>query len=60
MEIKIVSRDFPGSPVVKTFPTSAGCVGWISSQGAKIPHASWPKNQNIKQKQYCHKSSKDL
>jgi len=44
MEIKIVSRDFPGSPVVKTLPTSAGHVGWISSQGAKIPHASWPKN----------------
>ena len=23
--------------------------------GVSIPHASWPKNQNIKQKQYCNK-----
>ena len=41
--------DFPGSPVVKTSPSRAGSIsGW----GAKIPHASRPKNQNIKQKQY--------
>ena len=32
----------------------------ISSWGAKMPHASWPKNQNIKQKQYCNKFSKDF
>ena len=30
--------------------------GW----GAKIPHASWPKNQNIKQKQYFNKFNKDF
>ena len=30
--------------------------GW----GAKIPHGSGPKNQNIKQKQYCNKFSKDF
>ena len=30
--------------------------GW----GAKIPHASGPKSQNIKQKQYCNKLNKDL
>ena len=23
--------------------------------GAKIPHASWPKNKNIKQKLHCNK-----
>ena len=28
--------------------------------GAKIPHASWPKNKNIKQKQYYNKLNKDL
>ena len=28
--------------------------------GARIPHASQPKNQNIKQKQYCNKFNKDL
>ena len=30
--------------------------GSIPGQGTKIPHASWPKNQNIKQKQYYNKS----
>ena len=45
-------RDFPGSPVVKTFPFNAGGVaGLIPGRGTKIPHASWPKEpQNIKQK----------
>ena len=28
--------------------------------GAKTPHASWPKNQNITQKQYCNKFNKDF
>ena len=46
--------DFPGGPVVKTSPSNAGSIpGW----GARIPHASWPKSQNIKQKQYCNKNS---
>ena len=30
--------------------------GW----GAKTPQASWPKNQNIKQKQGCDKFNKDF
>ena len=46
--------------MVKTSPSSAGGMGLIPSQGAKIPHASWPKNQNIKQKQYCNKFNKDF
>ena len=37
--------DFPGSPVVKTSPSNAGDAGLITGQGAKIPHASGPKNQ---------------
>ena len=53
-------RDFPGSPVVKTLPSNAGGEGSIPGQGAKIPHASWPKNQNIKQKQFCNKFNKDF
>ena len=53
-------RDFPGSPVVKTSPSNAGGAGSIPGQGAKIPHASRPKNQNIKQKQYCNKFNKRL
>ena len=30
-----------------------GNVDWIPDWGTKIPHASQPKNQNPKQKQYC-------
>ena len=52
--------DFPGSPVVKILPSSAGDTGSILGQGAKTPHASWPKNQNIKQKQYCNKFNEDF
>jgi hypothetical protein len=35
-------------------------VGLIPGGGAKIPHVSWPINQNIKQKQYCKKFNKDF
>ena len=52
--------DFPGCPVVKTLPSNAGGAGSIPGQEAEIPHASWPKNQNIKQKQYCNKFNKDF
>ena len=44
--------DFPGSPVVKILPSDAGGEGSLPDREAKIPHASWPKNQNVKQKQY--------
>ena len=57
---KTEHRDFPGSPVVKTLPSNARCAGLIPGRGAKIPHGSWPKNQNIKQKQHCNKFNKDL
>ena len=50
--------DFPGGPMIKT--SNAGSVGSIPGQGAKILQASWPKNQNIKQKQYYHKVNKDF
>ena len=33
--------------------------GLIPDQRAKLPHAT-PKNQNIKQKQYCNEFNKDL
>ena len=42
------NRDFPGSPVVKTSPSNAGGEDSIPGRGAKIAHASQPKNQNIK------------
>ena len=53
-------RDLPGGPVVKTSPSNAAGVGLIPDWGAKIPHALRPKNQNIKQKQYCNKFNEDF
>ena len=52
--------DFSNSPVVKTSPFNAEGVGLITDQGAKIPHTSQPKHQNIKQKQYCNKFNKNF
>lgn len=52
--------DFPDFPVVKTLSSNAEGVGSIPGEIAKIPHTSWPKKQNIKQKQYCNKFSKDF
>ena len=59
-EIQEHSWDFPCGPVDKTLPSNAGVVGSIHGQAAKIPHAFWPKNQNIKQKQHCNKFNKDF
>ena len=53
-------EDFPGGPLVKTSPSSAGGVGLIPGRGAKVLHALWPKNQNMKQKPYCNKFNKDF
>ena len=41
-------------------PSVAGVAGLIPGQGAMIPGASRPKNQNIKQKQNCNKFNKDF
>ena len=46
--------------MVKTSSSNTGGVGSIPGQGDKIPHALWPKSQNIKQKQYCNKVNKGL
>ena len=51
-------RDFASDPMVKTSP--AGGAVSIPGLGAKIPHASQAKDQNIKQKQYCNKFNKDF
>ena len=45
---ELKAEDFPGGPVVKTSPSSARGVGSIHGWGVKIPHASQPKNQNLK------------
>ena len=34
-----MKQDFPGGPVVKSLPVSAGDVGSTPDQGTKIPHA---------------------
>ena len=41
MPVTNQTRDFPGSPVVKTAPSHAGAMGSIPGQGAQIPHDSW-------------------
>ena len=46
--------------MVKTPPSNAGGVSLVPCWRAKIPHGLWPKNQNIKQKQYCNKFNKDF
>ena len=45
---RVDSLGFPGGPVVGTWPSSAEGGDSIPSWGAKISHASWSKNQNIK------------
>ena len=44
----IIWGDFPGGPVVRTSPSNVGGVGSIPGRGTKTPHASGPKDQNIK------------
>ena len=55
-----MARHFPGGPMVKTSPSNAGGSCLIPGWDTKIPHASQPKNQNIKQKLYCNKFNKDF
>ena len=52
--------DFPSTPVVQPLPSNARGASSIPGQVAKIPHTLWPKNQNIKQKQYYNKFNTDL
>ena len=46
--------------MVKTSPSNAGGAGSIPGEETKIPCAFWPKNQNVKQKQYCNKFNNDF
>ena len=57
---KLNIRGFPGGAVVKTSPFNAGGTGSIPGQGAKIYTPQGQKNQNIKQRQYYNKFSKDF
>ena len=47
--------------MVKTLkPSIKGSVGVIPDGKAEIPYASWPKNQNRKQKKCCNRFHEDL
>ena len=46
--------------MVKTLLSNAGGAGLIPGRGTKIPHASWSKNQNVKQKQCYNKFNEDF
>ena len=41
-------------------PSNVGVVSLIPGQGVKILDASWPKKQNIRQKQYYNKFNIDF
>ena len=45
---KASPRDFPGRPVVKTSPSSAGAAGSVPGRRAKILHASQLKKPKHK------------
>ena len=46
--------------MIKTSPFNPGDVALIPGEGVKIPRASRPENQIIKQKQYSNKFNKDF
>ena len=50
----------PCGPVVRTPHSNAGSVGSDPGWEAKVPHASESKSQNLRQKQYHNKFSKDF
>ena len=52
--------DFPGGPFHGTLPSNAKDSGLIPDLGGKIPYASWPRNQDIKQKDYHNKFNKNF
>ena len=54
------NRDFPGGPVVKTSPSSAGGAGSTPGRELRSHVPRGQKNHNIKRKQYCNKFNKDF
>jgi hypothetical protein len=56
--VNVEERDFTGGPVVNISLSNAGDMSSIPGWG--VPHPSWSKTQNIKQKQHCNKFSKDF
>ena len=60
VNLKVEQWHFPCGSKGKTSPFNTGGASSIPGQGTKIPHASWPKNQNRKQERYCNKFNKDF
>ena len=56
----IEHQNSPGGSMVETSPSNAGDVGSVSGQGTEIPPTLQPKNQNVRQRQYCNEFSKDF
>ena len=52
------SRDLPGGPIVMALLPKAGAAGSTPGWEAKIPHASWPKNQTQNRSNIVTKSRK--
>ena len=48
--VKSVPGNYPGGPIVKTLPSTEMGVVFIPGQGAEIPHASEPKQQQQQKK----------
>ena len=57
--LKTKAWDFPGSPVVKTLPSTAGGVGSIPGQGTKVLPAAGC-GQKLKKKKEGKKRKKGL
>ena len=53
-------RDLPGGPVAGISPATAGSAFSVPGWEARIPHASWPRDQTTEQRQCCNKFNKDL
>ena len=52
-----MSKDFPGGPVVKTWPSIAGGAALIFAQGTKIPLVSGSKKPKHKKKKKKNRSN---
>ena len=55
-----IVKDSLSGPAVKTSPSKVEGMASIPDWEAEILLASWPKNQNIKQKHYCNRFNKRL
>ena len=58
-EHKSTQQGLPWWSSAETWPSKAESAGSGPGWGAQIPQALWPRNQNIRQKQYSNKFSKD-